>query len=88
MLGVVAAWYGFGPLGAAPVIFWAWYTRPGPVPCGARWVVPLDGVKRARLGPWRTRILYRQGGVLEIYRDEMDGADLATLRRGLRVRTR
>ncbi len=87
-LGVAAAWYGFGFVGAASAILWAWYTRPAPVPWGARWFVPLADVKRVRLGPWRTRILFRQGGVLDIYRDEMDGAELARLRRTLSARFR
>ena len=87
-LGIAAAWYGFGLPGALPAMVWAWHTRPSPVPWGARWLVRPDDVARVRLGPWRTRIRFRRGGVMDIYRDEMDGADLARLRRTLAARAR
>jgi hypothetical protein len=68
------------------VAAWVWISRPGPVPYGARWSISLADVKAVRLGPWRTRIVYRRGPAIDLFRDEMDGRDMARLRRLLRAR--
>ncbi len=79
----VAAWAWFGMTGAVPVVVWWWHSRP--VPAAGHWRLELARVRAARLGPWRTRIMFRGRPPVEIFNDELSGRDLAELRRTLKT---
>lgn len=81
---VVAAAFGwFGITVAVPLMIWWWYRcprgRPGP------WVVELAALRRARLGPWRTRLVVAGQPAMDIFHDEVDGRELARLRRAVKA---
>lgn len=81
-----AGWLWFGAPGAVALLLWWWLRRPGAAG-GAEtdgWEVDLSRVRSARLGRWRTRIQLTGKAPLEIFHDELSGADLARLRRELK----
>jgi hypothetical protein len=81
LLGVGWAWFGLS--GLVPLLVWWWHVRPRR--CHAPWLVGPEGLRAARLGPLRTLVQYRGRPPLEIFSDELAPADLALLRRELKL---
>lgn len=75
----LAVWLWFGLTGTVVLVIWWWHQQiEEPRGC---WRFDPARARAARLGPWRTWVRLDDGESLEIFNDELDGRDLAALRR-------
>lgn len=78
-LAAVAATLWFGTDGLTPLLLWLERARPRR---GAAWVLDLAQVVAVERGPFMTVLVRDSGGRHTIFRDELDPATWAALRRG------
>jgi len=82
VVGVFGAWMWFGSSGLIPALIWAWQGRPR---MGRTVRVTVGPITGAQLGAYRTVIEGGRRERLEVFRDELPPAALATLRRDLKA---